>query len=208
MVEFTKYQRYNARINSHTSVFNNRLKIGENLQVSSTSQINSTTDVGGASTPSLALTLPPTIPVYKTDGTYAGPRGAGYTDRNNPVDMQYLNRFNTRNQFLTFGNVYLDFEVIKNLVYHTSFGFEYSDGLAKNAALIGDEGPVRSFNSLALQEAKDFTFTWTNTLNYNLEFGKNRLNVLAGIEAIKDDFSDFWCCYYQFCLADCKIIFN
>ena len=59
--------------------FKDRLKIGENFQLSPTSQINSTTDVGGASTPGLALTLAPTIPLYKTDGTYGGPRGAGYS---------------------------------------------------------------------------------------------------------------------------------
>jgi TonB-linked SusC/RagA family outer membrane protein len=191
LVQFTKYQRYNARVNSHTSAFNGRLKFGENVQFSRTSQINSTSDVGGAATPGLALTLTPTIPLYKTDGTYGGPIGAGYTDRNNPVDMQYLNRFNTRNQFIVVGNVFLDLEIIKHLVFHTSIGFDYSDGLAKNAALIGDEGPVRSFNSLALQESKDFTFTWTNTLNYNLEFGKSRLNLLGGVEAVKNDFSTF-----------------
>lgn len=191
LIQFTKYQRYNARINSHTSAFNNRLKFGENVQLSRTSQINSTTDVGGAATPGLALTLTPTIPLYKTDGTYGGPIGPGYTDRNNPVDMQYLNRFNTKNQLIVVGNVFLDLEIIKHLVFHTSLGFDYADGIAKNAALIGDEGPVRSFNSLALQESKDFTFTWTNTLNYNLEFNKSRLNLLAGVEAVKNDFSTF-----------------
>ena len=191
LIQFTKYQRYNARINSHTSAFNNRLKIGENLQVSRTSQINSTNDVGGASTPSLAITLTPTIPLYKTDGTYGGPIGSGYTDRNNPVDMQYLNRFNTNNQFLTVGNVFVDLEIIKNLVYHTSLGFEYSDGLYKNAVLIGTEGPIRGNNSLSLTETKEFTFTWTNTLNYNLDFGQNRVNILAGTEAVRDDYSQF-----------------
>jgi hypothetical protein len=114
LIQFTKYQRYNGRINSHTSAFNSRLKVGENLQLSRTSQVNSTTDVGGAPTPALALILAPTIPLYKSDGTYGGPVGAGYTDRNNPVDMQYLNRWNTINQFLAVGNVYIDLELIKN----------------------------------------------------------------------------------------------
>lgn len=191
LIQFTKYQRYNARINSHTSAFNDRLRIGENLQISRTSQINSTSDVGGASTPSLSITLTPTIPLYKTDGTYGGPIGSGYTDRNNPVDQQYLNRFNTNNQFLTVGNAFLDLELIKHLVYHTSLGFEYSDGLYKNAALIGTEGPVRGNNSFTETESKEFTFTWTNTLNYDLNFGKSRLNLLAGTEAVRDDFSQF-----------------
>ncbi|MBS1600204.1 MAG: SusC/RagA family TonB-linked outer membrane protein [Bacteroidetes bacterium] len=200
LIQFTNFRRYNARINSHTSAFNGRLKIGENVQISRTSQINSTNDVGGAATPGLALTLTPTIPLYKTNGTYGGPIGAGYTDRNNPVDMQYLNRFNTRNQFIVVGNVFADLEIVKHLVFHTSVGFDYADLLAKNAALIGDEGPVRSFNSLALQQSKDFTLTWTNTLNYNLEIGRSRLNVLAGVEQVANDFSTFGAATTNFAL--------
>ena len=205
LIVFTKYQRYNARINTHTSAFNNRLKFGENFQLSRTSQVNSTNDVGGAPTPGLALTLSPTIPLYKTDGTYGGPRGAGYTDRNNPVDMQYLNRFNTTNQFLAHGNVFADLEVIKHLVFHTSLGFDYSDAIAKRAALIGDEGPVRSFNSLSLQESKELTITWTNTLNYNLVFGQSRLNLLAGTEAVRNDFQTFGAATTNFALAACRL---
>ena len=206
LIIFTKYKRYNARINSHTSAFNNRLKTGENMQLSRTSQINSTNDVGGASTPSLALTLSPTIPLYKTDGTYGGPRGAGYTDRNNPVDMQYLNRFNTNNQFIASGNIYAELEIIKHLVLRTSLGFDYSDLLNKNAALIGTEGPVRSFNSLALQESKDFTFTWTNTANYNIEYGKSRFNLLLGTEAVRNDFSTFGAATTSFALQEASYL--
>jgi len=206
LVVFTKFQRYTARVNSHASAFNDRLRIGENFQLSRTSQINSTSDVGGAATPGLALTLSPTIPLYKTDGTYGGPIGAGYTDRNNPVDVQYLNRFNTRNQLIAVGNIYLDLEVMKHLVYHTSLGFDYSDALAKNAALIGTEGPVRSFNSLALQDSKDFTFTWTNTLNYNIELGKHRVNLLAGTEAVRNDFSTFGAATTNFALQNANYL--
>jgi TonB-linked SusC/RagA family outer membrane protein len=202
LIVFTNYQKYNARINSHTSALNGKLKIGENLQLSRTSQVNSTTDVGGASTPSLALTLSPTIPLYKTDGTYGGPIGAGYTDRNNPIDMQYLNRFNTTNQFLASGNIYAELELIKNLVFRSSLGFDYSDALAKRAALIGNEGPVRSFNSLSLRESKEFTFTWTNTLSYNRVFGQSRVNLLAGTEAVRNDFLTFGAASTNFALQD------
>ncbi|HWJ26733.1 MAG TPA: SusC/RagA family TonB-linked outer membrane protein, partial [Flavisolibacter sp.] len=202
LIEFTKYRRYNARINTHTSAFNNKLRIGENLQLSFTSQVNSTTDVGGASTPGLALTLTPTIPLYKTDGSYGGPIGAGYSDRNNPVDMQYLNRWNTTNQFIAFGNIFADLELVKHLVLHTSLGFDYSDALAKRAALIGKEGPVRSFNSLSDQESKELTFTWTNTINYNYEFGKNRLNFLGGVEAVHDDYQTFGAMTTNFAIQD------
>ncbi|HXB42918.1 MAG TPA: SusC/RagA family TonB-linked outer membrane protein [Puia sp.] len=202
LMQFTKYQRYSARINAHTSAFDGKFRFGENVQLSRTSQVNSTSDVGGDAVGDLALTLAPTIPLYKTDGTYGGPIGAGYSDRNNPVDMQYLNRWNTTNLFLTTGNIFMEIEPIKNLVYRTSLGFDYSDGLGKVIKQVGAEGPVNSFNSLALQETKDFTFTWTNTLNYNLVLGRSRLNLLAGMEAVRDDYSTFGAANTNFAIQD------
>ncbi len=202
LMQFTHYQRYNARINTHASLFDKKVRIGENFQLSRTSQVNSTNDVGGASVGDLAITLAPTIPLYKTDGTYGGPVGAGYSDRNNPVDMQYLNRWNTTNLFLATGNVFVEIQPIKNLVYRTSLGFDYSDGLGKVIHQTGKEGPVYSINSLALQESKEFTFTWTNTLSYNLVFGKSRLNLLAGMEAVNDKFNTFGAANTNFAVQD------
>jgi TonB-linked SusC/RagA family outer membrane protein len=202
LMQFTSYQRYNARINSHISAFNDKMKIGENFQLSRTSQVNSTSDVGGDAVGDLAITLAPTIPLYKTDGTYGGPVGAGYSDRNNPVDMQYLNRWNTTNLFLTTGNIYMEIQPIKNLIYRTSLGFDYSDGLGKVIKQTGDEGPVNSINSLALQDSKEFTFTWTNTLTYNLTLGKSRLNLLAGIEAVDDKYNTFGGANTNFAIQD------
>jgi len=191
LLQYTNFRRYNARINSHTSGFNGRLKIGENFQLSRTSQVGSAKDPGGALTPTLALILAPTIPLYKTDGTYGGPVGPGYTDRNNPVDIQYLNRWNTNTRLQAYGNIFAELEIIKKLVVRTSFGFDYADSLGRFITQIGNEGPVQSFNSLTLQQAKEFTFTWTNTVNYSLEKGRNRLNLLGGIESVHDDYSVF-----------------
>lgn len=202
IIRFTKFQRYSARINSHTSAFNGKLRFGENLQMSRTSSIGASQDAGGAYAQDLALTLAPTIPLYKTNGTYGGPIGAGYSDRNNPVDVQYLGRWNTNNAILATGNVYAEIEPVKNLVYRTSLGFDYADGLNKVIKQIGTEGPLLGVNSLALQQNKEFTFTWTNTLNYNLVMDKHRLNVLAGMEAVKNDFSTFGAANTNFAIQD------
>ncbi|MBS1602135.1 MAG: TonB-dependent receptor [Bacteroidetes bacterium] len=191
LLQFTNFRRYNARINSHTSGFNGRFRIGENFQLSRASQVGAAKDPGGALSPTLALILAPTIPLYKTDGTYGGPVGPGYTDRNNPVDVQYLARWNTNTRLQLYGNIFAEIEPIKKLVIRTSFGFDYADSLGRFISQIGNEGPVQSFNSLTLQQAKEFTFTWTNTVNYSLEVGKNRLNLLGGIEAVHDDYSVF-----------------
>jgi len=202
LMVFTHFQRYSARINAHTSAFNDKFRFGENVQFSRTSQVNSTSDVGGDAVGDLALTLAPTIPLRKTDGTFGGPVGAGYSDRNNPVDMQYLNRWNTTNLFLATGNIYAEIEPVKNLVVRTSLGIDYSDGLGKVIKQTGDEGPVNSINSLSEQESKDITLTWTNTATYNLIFGKSRLNLLVGTEAVRDDYSTFGAANTNFAIQD------
>ena len=202
LIKYTNYQRFNARINSHTTGFNGKFRFGENLQLSRTSQVNSTTDVGGAAVGDLAITLAPTIPLFKTDGTYGGPVGAGYSDRNNPVDMQFLNRFNTTNILNMFGNLFAEIDIVKNLVFRTSLGFDYSNGLATVIKQTGDEGPVNSTNSMSQQQSKEFTFTWSNTLTYNATFGKSRLNVLLGIESVKDDYSTFGAANTNFAIQD------
>ncbi len=191
LVIFTKFRRYNARINSHTSAFNNRFRFGENFQFSRTSQVNSNSDVGGAASQDLAFTLAPTIPVRKTNGQYAGPVGAGYSDRNNPVDVQSLGRYNTNNALQGYGNIYAEIEPVKHLVIRTSLGFDYNDLQLKRVRQIGEEGPVLSFNSVQLTQSKEFTFTWTNTIAYNMEFGRSRLNILGGVESVKSDLNLF-----------------
>ena len=55
---------------------------------------------------------------------------------------------------------------------------------------------------MSQQQSKEFTFTWTNTLTYNATFGKSRLNVLLGIESVKDDYSTFGAANTNFAIQD------
>ncbi len=89
--------------------------IGINSDVALSNETLSAFDLGGAATPSLAVTLAPTIPVYQTDGQYAGPTGGGYSDRNNPLHMQDINQWDNRRKSVLFGNVYLEAQLVKDL---------------------------------------------------------------------------------------------
>ena len=185
---YTNFERFNARINAYTSFFDGKFRVGENLQLARSTQTLAANDLGGASVPDLAVTLAPTIPVFRTDGSYAGPIGAGYSDRNNPVHMQYINRLDKRNELLAFGNVYAEVEPIKNLLFRTSFGVDHSNALSRNIEPAFQEGFLgRNVNSLALQQNNFTALTWTNTVNYGFETGSHRVNVLVGTEAIKQE---------------------
>ena len=192
MLKYTNYDRYSARINAFTTFLDGKVKIGENLQLARSSETLASNDLGGAPTTELAITLAPTLPVFRNDGTYAGPIGAGYSDRNNPVHMQYLNRWDKNNRLNALGNIYAEVTPISNLVLRTSLGVDYSNALAKNIEPAFQEGFLgRNINSLSLQQGNDLTLTWSNTANYQLETGDSRISFLAGTEAIKQDFQGF-----------------
>jgi len=203
MLVYTNFERLNTRINSYTTLFDGKLKIGENLNMSRSTQTLAANDLGGAGVPYLTVTLAPTIPVFRTDGKYAGPVGAGYSDRNNPVHMQYINRWDKSNEFIAFGNVFAEITPVKNLLFRTSFGVDYSSALTKNIEPAFQEGFLgRSVNSLSLQQGNSTSLTFTNTLNYQFEKGKHRTNILAGVESFQQDFSDFGAFRENFALED------
>ncbi|MBD0851174.1 SusC/RagA family TonB-linked outer membrane protein [Maribacter arenosus] len=189
MLKYTGYDRYTAKINGSTNLFNDKLKFGVNTQFSTSNETLVASDVGGAPTTGLAITLAPTIPLYDSNGEFGGPLGAGYSDRNNPVLMQYLNRWDnaTKNNF--FGNVYAELEVLDNLTFRSSLGIDFSDYKKKNIEPKVFNGFVtRSNNRLIFDTNKFTTLTFSNTLNYKLEIGKHRFGALLGIESIREDF--------------------
>lgn len=140
MLKYTNFERLTSRLNAYTTFLDGKVKVGQNLQLARTSENLTKNDLGGAPTTGLAVTLAPTIPVFTKDGKYAGPVGAGYSDRNNPVHMQYINRWDKNNEFSVFGNVYAEISPIKNLLFRTSFGADYSNTMAKNIEPAFQEG--------------------------------------------------------------------
>lgn len=192
MLVYTNYERFSARLNANVSLFKNRLRLGANSEVASSNERLAANDLGGAPTPALAITLAPTIPVFRSDGEYAGPLGAGYSDRNNPVHMQYVNRWDNRARSLVFGNVFAEAEPIKNLIFRSSLGLDYSNVLFKDIELAFQEGFLgRDVNSLRRTTSNQISVTWSNTARYQLQLGKSTFNFLAGIEAIKNDADEF-----------------
>jgi TonB-linked SusC/RagA family outer membrane protein len=193
LVKFTKYGRTTGSINAITHSFNNKATFGVNLKITNSNETLTTNDLGGASTPFLAVTLAPTIPVYQKDGTtYAGELGAGYSDRNNPLHMQDLAKWNNANRLNTFGNVFLEIQPIKNLFFKSNYGADNSNYLNKIITPTFSEGALnRTTNSLFFDQNHYLSTTWSNTLRYNYDLNaNNHFKVLVGTEYIKT-FTDF-----------------
>jgi TonB-dependent starch-binding outer membrane protein SusC len=189
MLKNTNYDRYTSKINGSTKLFNDKLKFGINTQFSTSNETLAANDVGGAPTPGLAITLAPTIPVYDANGNFAGPIGAGYSDRNNPVLMQYLNRWDnaTKNNF--FGSVYAELQIIDNLTFRSTLGIDFSDFKKKNIEPKVNNGFItRGNNRLIYDTNKLSSLVFSNVLNYNLEFGESKFGAILGVESVNENF--------------------
>ena len=190
MLRYTNYDRLSGSINAMTRAFNDKLKFGVNLRVANSNETLTARDLGGASTTFLAATLVPTIPVFQKDGkTYAGASGGGYSDRNNPLHMQELAKWNNANRLSSFGNIFVEIQPIKNLFFKSNLGVDNATYLNKVITPTFSEGAFnRTTNSLAFDQNHYISTTWSNTLRYNWDLNaKNQFKFLVGTEYIKTD---------------------
>ncbi len=190
MLKFTGYERLSGSLNAITRGFNDKMKFGVNLRIANSNETLTARDLGGAATTFLAVTLAPTIPVYQKDGvTYAGELGAGYSDRNNPLHMQDVAKWNNANRLSTFGNVFLEIQPIKNLYFKSNLGADNANFSNKVIAPTFSEGALnRTTNSLSFDQNHYLSTTWSNTLRYNWDLNSdNHFKFLVGTEYIKTD---------------------
>ncbi len=190
MLRFTNYDRLSGSINALTKSFNNKVLLGVNLRIANSNERLTARDLGGAATTFLAVTLAPTIPVYQKDGkTYAGESGAGYSDRNNPLHMQDLAKWNNANRVSAFGNLFVEVQPIKNLFFKTNIGADDANFSNKVITPTFTEGALsRTTNSLSFDKNHFLSITWSNTVRYNWDLNdKHSFKFLAGTEYIKTD---------------------
>ena len=190
ILKYTGFERYSARINANTYLFDDKLRFGVNAQFTNSNETPMARDVGGAPTPGLAITLAPTIPVRDINGDFAGPLGAGYSDRNNPLLMQYLGRWNNIRKNNFYGNVFAEWSILENLTFKTSAGIDYNTFFNRNIQTRVRNGFITRPNNRLIHDTNEFSsMVFSNTLNYQVAVGKSRISVLGGVEAIRDDFS-------------------
>jgi TonB-linked SusC/RagA family outer membrane protein len=187
--KFSDYSKLNLRLNTSYKLFNDKVKVGENLNMAQTSETPEPNDLGGAGMDYLALYENPFMPVYTTDGNWAGPLGSGMSDRNNPLHMLTIHKDNKDNNLVIFGNLYLEYTPIKNLTFRSSLGLDYTNSNNWWIEQTYTEGFLsQNTNSLSTFNGLRLNWTWSNTANYNFTLGKSSVNLMVGMEAIKEDY--------------------
>lgn len=181
VIKYTDFERFSARINTEFKPFSKVLTIGEHFTLNRTDEVGAP---GGFL--ENVLQANPSLPVYTTEGDFAGPVG-GYPDRENPVARLYRNKDNRYKYWRLFGDAYINVNPFKGFNVRTTFGLDYSQKEQRIFTYPVTEGNVA--NSTNAVEAKQEHWTrwmWNLVANYNIDFGKNHLDALLGLELIRE----------------------
>jgi len=185
------FKRYSARFNSEFDL-GKKVRVGENIQMTYRSvrgQAGGNNGLGVAADESVILSayrMPTAIPVYDEFGSFASTKAAGFNNPRNPVRQIMRNNSNDNNYNASaFGNVYVEYEPIKDLIIKSSVGGQYAGYAYKdyNYRYLGDSEPEAS-NSFYEGSGYNFAYTFTNTAAYKTKWRKHGVNALVGMEAL------------------------
>ena len=124
IIDHSDFERFSARMNSDYKL----IKVGDRdiVTIGETFTVNRTSEVaapGGFL--QNVLQFNPSLPVYTTEGEFAGPVG-GYPDRENPVARLERNKNNRYTYWRMFGDAHLGVNLFKDFNVKTTFGLDYS----------------------------------------------------------------------------------
>ncbi|MEL7588685.1 MAG: TonB-dependent receptor [Prolixibacteraceae bacterium] len=182
----SRLKRYSIRLNSGFNI-GEHVRIGENLNVIYKENPNvSNQDQNSA----IAMTYRsmPLIPVYDImgnfGGTFAGPPDLGFS--NNPVAvMKNTNRNKSEHTNIN-GSIFMEIDFLKYFTARTRFGGAIGNSYYLNFSYNAyyDREAHYGDNSLREENSRYKSWTWTNTLEFENQFGKHHVKLLGGSEAI------------------------
>ena len=190
IIKNTDFDRFSARMNSEYKLIDNVLTIGEHFTLNRTSEVQAP---GGFI--ENALQFNPSLPVYDINGEFAGPVG-GYPDRENPVARLERNADNRYTYWRMFGDAYVNLSLFKGFNIRSTFGIDYAQKKQRIFTYPITEGTVANDkNAVEAKQEHWMKWMWNAVATYNLEIGKHRGDVMAGIELNRED--DEWFSGYK-----------
>ncbi len=184
IIKNTGFKRYQGRINL-TKKFGSRINMGVSTNISreqhKISSLNFGTNTGWSSS---FIFLPPTMPIYKEDGSYETYNPIWYTGGhiNNPVAvLDKVKNERAINNILT--NAYLEFELLKDLKLKSTLGINFIN--QRGNYYSPTDMPQNVFNNTLFGSANSDIYNTLglineNTLNFKRSFGEHTLDLLAG----------------------------
>ncbi|WP_188627099.1 SusC/RagA family TonB-linked outer membrane protein [Pedobacter quisquiliarum] len=195
IIKYTGFKRYNTRANTSVSALDKKLRFGENLSYSYSEGFGFgvNPNVSGdyqdeGSAIGWAYRMPTIVPVYDIQGNFAGSKGSGLGNAENPLAFLYRGKDNLNKSNFFFGNAFAELDIVKGLTLRTNFGLRYENYNNISMRYPNPEfSEGNSSNNLSETQGFNSEWTWTNTLTYRTTFAeKHNLTLLAGTEAIQN----------------------
>lgn len=185
------FQRYSLRLNSDHSVLSDRIKIGNNLSLSYSTQRGVGQNNDFLTGVGAVLRMSPLIAIYKPPGTYdrsadrfAGPTNIQfYGQIGNPIREAALN--NQRNgTYNIIGSLFADIEIIEGLTFHTEWGGEVQFEDNKNFVVAYEEYiNFNAVNRLNRSYGNQYQLQARNFLTFDKTIAEDhKLTLLAGTD--------------------------
>ena len=182
IIKDTDFDRISARMNADYKLIDNLLTVGEHFTVNRTSEVQAP---GGFL--QNVLQANPSLPVYTTEGEFAGPVN-GYPDRENPVARLQRNADNRYTYWRMFGDAYVNLNPFKNFNLRSTFGIDYSQKQQRIFTYPITEGNVANDKNAIEAKQEHWTkWMWNAIATYNMEVGKHRGDVMLGVELNRED---------------------
>jgi len=176
------FKRGSTRLNSEFKI-SDKVRIGEHINASFSRSATPGNQVNGA------LRMNPLVPIFDSEGNFAG----GYANPNelgntaNPVAVLERGKNNYNKLFRVFGDVYVEADLMEGLTAKTVLsGSIASFDRVGFTSLDPEAAESISTNRLVEEATSATSWTWTNTLNYKKDFDEHSLNLLVGVEALKE----------------------
>ena len=187
LIKYTNFDRISARINSDYKVIDNILTIGEHFTLNRTTEVQAPGNIM-----SDAMIALPMIPVHTVDGTNWGGPNSTMPDRQNVARVIYDNRNNRYTYWRLFGDAYVNLNPVKGLNIRSTFGLDYAQKYQRNFTLPYNTGFLNSDKDAVEMKQEHFTkWMWNAVAAYELEIGKHRGDVMAGMELNREDDINF-----------------
>ena len=183
IIKTSDFNRFSARMNTEYKLLKNKmLTVGEHFTLNRTSEVQAP---GGFL--QNVLQFNPSLPIYTEDGNYGGPVG-GYPDRYNPMAVLERNKDNRYTYWRMFGDAYLNLNPFKGFNIRTTFGLDYSQKQQRFFTYPVTEGNVANKKNGVEAKQEHWTkWMWNAVATYNMELGKNRIDLMAGMELNRQD---------------------
>lgn len=186
------FKRHTFRANTEFDL-GKRVRIGENLQFTYRQVLGQSGGGNGANVPQdeneilFAFRMPAIIPVRDEYGGYAGTAAKGFNNPANPVAIREGLKNNSGYGASGFGNLYAEIDILEGLTFKTSVGGNYGNfygyGFTRQSYENSENNSSFGYNEFS---GTNFSWVFTNTVQYKKQFGRHKVELLLGQEALKD----------------------